>query len=216
QQFYNRLEDYRDYLDADNFDAQAFADELEESVVEPLRHAQDLFDNRPYLTRMYTTLSAEEMSRDPVFAYNSDMANVDNIRTATATAMCDDTNNPEGTVLTVTLSDGRAITATIDPNWNVVFDNSAEPAAAVIEETGPTGSMPVVIYDTALGIDNLDAVLDERQRENHANRPDMVAMPTPTSGGDGGGCAVTPGSSAPMASLLVLALGLIGFHRRRR
>ena len=83
QDFYNCLECFEESIDRENFDAVGFANELEASIVAPLRHAQELFDTTPYLTRLFTTLSAEEMTRDPVFAYNGDMGDVDNVRRAT-------------------------------------------------------------------------------------------------------------------------------------
>ena len=61
--FYNNLEGYD--LSGIEFDPQGFVADLEERVITPLREAQDLFDASPYLTRLFTTVSPEEMDRDP-------------------------------------------------------------------------------------------------------------------------------------------------------
>ena len=55
------------------FDPGAFADDLNTVIVEPLRVTQALFGDFPYLTRLYTTLSAEEMTVDPMFSFNPDL-----------------------------------------------------------------------------------------------------------------------------------------------
>lgn len=82
-------------------------------MVEPLRATSKLFDTRPYLTRLYTTLSAEEMTVDPMFDVNSDLPKVSNMRTARAHWECEgiDPENVDLTklVLVVTLKDGRQI-----------------------------------------------------------------------------------------------------------
>jgi hypothetical protein len=59
-----------------------FLDRLEKNVVGPVRDTQKLVDSRPYLTRLYTTMSADEMTVDPVFSFNADLADVSNVHTA--------------------------------------------------------------------------------------------------------------------------------------
>ncbi len=87
-QFYNFMWSYRSAIDADPgrpvFDAQGFAQALEKQVVEPLKGAIALLDAHPYLTRLYTTMSAEEMTVDPDFDFNSDAPDVSNVFTAKA------------------------------------------------------------------------------------------------------------------------------------
>jgi MYXO-CTERM domain-containing protein len=87
-QFYNNLSYYRSAIDSDPnrapFDPQGFADALEQEVVQPLKGAVALLNTHPYLTRLYTTMSAEEMTVDPDFEFNADAADVSNIFTAKA------------------------------------------------------------------------------------------------------------------------------------
>jgi hypothetical protein len=71
-----------DYRPAD------MADDLWERVVTPTVEAGALFSKYPYLTRLYTTLSPEQMNRDPVFSQNTRLADVNNVHEATLTIHC--------------------------------------------------------------------------------------------------------------------------------
>ena len=94
-----------------SFDPGAFAADLEDIVVEPLEEVEQLFAEKPYLTRLYTTLSADEMTVDPMFAYNPDLPQVANIRFAGARWDCGGSQDTplEQWELIVTLSDGREV-----------------------------------------------------------------------------------------------------------
>ena len=86
-------------------------DHLDRIVIEPLAGVQQLFEEKPYLTRLYTTLSADEMTLDPMFSYNPDLPEVNNIRFADARWDCADPENTpfEEWELVITLADGREI-----------------------------------------------------------------------------------------------------------
>jgi len=77
-------------------DAKAMADDIWKRVVGPTLAAAKLFE-APYLTRLYTTLSPEQMNRDPVFSYNPDLAAVSNVHDATASQNCSLTGNLQST-----------------------------------------------------------------------------------------------------------------------
>jgi hypothetical protein len=47
--------------------------ELNESLIKPLQETLDVLDDGLYLTRLYTTLSPEEMTLDPAFSFNPDL-----------------------------------------------------------------------------------------------------------------------------------------------
>lgn len=70
------------------FDHSAYVAALNAQVIEPMRSFQKLLDSQPYTTRLYSTLSAAEMTVDPVFAYNPDLDNVNNIHRATRYIEC--------------------------------------------------------------------------------------------------------------------------------
>src|SRR5205807_1015038 len=86
--FYNSLASYKAELATIMFDPNKFADALDERVVTPLRKAQMIFDTQPYLTRLYTTVSPDEMTRDPLFHINPDLPTVSNLHRALGTGEC--------------------------------------------------------------------------------------------------------------------------------
>ena len=147
QSFYNNMRAYDDYLEGLVFDLDGLIGDLDAVVVTPLRESQKLFDRHPYMTRLYTTLSAEEMTIDPAFSFNPDLPEVSNLRRADAHFECIDFDpeNPdyEKLILVVTLADGREIRsrpfAELPPP-----DDRILPAAAVIERLDESGP-PVVL-----------------------------------------------------------------------
>jgi hypothetical protein len=70
------------------FDAQKFADDVQKGLIAPLQDAQKSFDSHAYLTRLFTLLSPEEMTKDPIFAFNPDLPDVANQHTAKASPVC--------------------------------------------------------------------------------------------------------------------------------
>jgi MYXO-CTERM domain-containing protein len=61
---------------------------LNENVIEPMRVVQDLIDAHPQMTRLYSTLSATEMTLDPLFTFNPDLPEVSNVHQATRVIEC--------------------------------------------------------------------------------------------------------------------------------
>jgi len=70
--------------------------------IDPLNASLDLLPNGSYLTRLYTTLSADEMTLDPTFDFNGQMGDQSLERRATLNAACGD----NGTEWTLTLGSG--------------------------------------------------------------------------------------------------------------
>ena len=98
QQFYSwNLEECIQYMPEDwTFDPVTFASDLEEKVVTPLKDAQELLgrvansEGESYLTRLYSTVSPDEMTRDPIFGFNRDLGDVDNWHSVQGVAECND------------------------------------------------------------------------------------------------------------------------------
>jgi hypothetical protein len=61
---------------------------IEASVIKPIRDVQELLDRRPYVTRLYSTLSAADMTVDPVFTTNHELADVSNVHNAERIIEC--------------------------------------------------------------------------------------------------------------------------------
>ncbi len=65
-----------------------FLSKLDELVISPLADTAALFENNSNVTRMYTTLSPNEMTVDPAFSFNPELEDVSNQHIATQTMMC--------------------------------------------------------------------------------------------------------------------------------
>lgn len=118
---------------------------IREDLIEPLRVSRDLLDDNKYLTRLYTTLSASEMTLDPSFVFNSDMGDQSLDRNATLDASCIE----DQTQWTLTLGEGtgRNDVVVIDtvgvlPFATPAFVNDQE-ASWKIEDTAVSGQ-PIV------------------------------------------------------------------------
>ena len=193
--FYNCLSCNADEVNYEDFDPVAFAMALQQGIVEPLEHAQSLFDGDRVVTRLYTTLSAEEMTNDPIFAMNPDLEDVSNIHTATLVFDCE-----RGTA-TTRLEDGREVVTWIDGSPTEAADM---PAAETIEETGESGQ-PVLVMSQR---DEIDSALTAHNRS-----VGVVAEPYlgPEISG-GGGCAT---SQSHRIGWPILGLALLFLPRRK-
>lgn len=77
----------RDYVPA-GWDASAVVDAIEEAIVEPRANADALLAGHSHLTRLFTTMSAPEMTVDPVFQLDEGLAEVPQTRIATLVTEC--------------------------------------------------------------------------------------------------------------------------------
>ena len=223
QEFYTwNISKCLQYMPEDwTFDPVAFTNDIKEKIIEPLKTAQALFDSYTYLTRLYTTVSPEEMTRDPFFAFNKDLPDVANIHQADATAECDEDGN--FTTITITLEGGETyvLEGEFSP-WGPGNPDPMpnEPAAAVIELIGPTGA-PIPIDPS------IAKQIDERLQNEDPSfvladlEQGIITGPTvnanPTTGG--GGATLSPfgcqGGSLPMAPLFA-TLAVLGLAILRR
>lgn len=105
--------------------------ELNAEVLEPLRRAQALLDASPYLTRLFTRVSPEEMLTDPTFTFTDEAGDIPADRVASSGASC-----VEGLHGGLLLPSGRII------DW---MDGASGPAAA--HEAGPA-AVRVDRYET--------------------------------------------------------------------
>jgi MYXO-CTERM domain-containing protein len=74
--FYACLDCNAALIDMEAWDGPAFAEAFQERVVHPLEHAREMLTTWPYLTRLYTRISPEEMLSDPMFAEVPDLEDV--------------------------------------------------------------------------------------------------------------------------------------------
>lgn len=230
--FYNQLEAYAPILREQEVtvNTSAALQELEETLVEPEREAQRLFRTHPYLTRMYTTLSPQEMTEDPVFEFKTQMEKVDVLRQAEGVRKC----NPEvyewEAPVEITTPSGLKFLANPQPrgipvepnNGNGSGEVSILPAAAQIQRFSATA-------ETETLTDNVASIRASLNQPQQAVTPDgnggVSLQPVKT----GSGCAchgptqpdqtvaesIREGSGETLSYALML-LGFLGWRRRRR
>jgi MYXO-CTERM domain-containing protein len=197
------------------FDPVALTDEIELRIVTPTLAAGQLFRDHPYLSRLFTTLSPDEMTKDPVFSFNPDLPEVSNVHLAELHYLeCgpDGYEQFSGPALLVTeqgwrlfLPDGRD---TLD------WPDAPLPASFRIEMLREEGAAQVVT-------DNGDAIADGV--DDYRPIPPGVGQPPPdppaTPGddiGDGGcGCTTSPGTGDGVGMLMLALLVMLGMRRRR-
>jgi len=167
------------------FDSAAMAIAIDERIVEPSMKAGKMFRDYPYLTRMFTTISPDEMTKDPVFSFNPDLEEVSNTHEGTMTYHCgvyaDDPNTTPATIVTEQGNVLHLRKGTDRNPWlraNVPYSQRIE----ILREEGP----PEVVTDNRQLIsDYLDS-----------------------------GCSVAGNNSSLMWSVFA-TLGLLAFRRRR-
>jgi hypothetical protein len=169
-----------------DFDPVAATDALRTEILDVLRGEQERIDSTAQLTRLFTTMDAEEMTADPIFVFNSDIEqDVSQAHVAT-----DHTRSAfiGGDVVarTLELADGRKYKLD-DPDDTAALAAVDSPAALIIEDLGASGEGSVLFDGTT------DA------------EADAVAF-----SGCGSNTSSTAAGGAPMLLLLVGAL------RRRR
>lgn len=115
-------------------------DIMQNQLIEPLQNAMDILDDDLYLTRLYTTLSADEMLTDPSFVFNSDLPNQALERNASLQANCTD----RGTewILTLGAGTGRDDVVVIDGRGQppITVPNLDQGASWQIAQTSAQGS----------------------------------------------------------------------------
>ncbi len=174
-------------------DPNAAVDDIAHDVIDPDRRAQQIFDSRSHFTRLLTILDPEEMTEDPIFAYDPNLADVSNVHEAKMIRYCGIGGAPGSAGIVVVLEDGRRIY--FDGNGqsnNELID--AMPSAEKIEQLAEG----LLVKDNTNDINNL---LDEHNDRN--------------SSGCGCGSAGERGGAAGSA-VGALMLGLVLTLRRRR
>jgi hypothetical protein len=223
QQFYGNVDAYKADLDAVGYmlDIDGFIADLQARLITPLETAQTMFDAQPYLTRLLSTVSPAEMTRDPIFVMNHELPDVANVHTAQASGTCDGSGGVKG--LKLQLDDGRILDIG-DVSQLYYFGNNTPwtfgatlPAASRIELVGPSGA---AVQIPPGDVKSLDAALDTMSPEIVRTMPAASHL-TPAGGvtndgSDGCGCALGSGTSASAAAALTGLLALALGRARRR
>jgi len=242
--FYGNLATYWVQFAFPQFDLAALTDAVVSDIVEPRRLAQQMIDGQPYLTRLGTFISPEEMNSDPLFAFNADLPGYQNVHTANLRVMC---GNQEfmfcNAPMRLELNDGRMAWLRAGVPGTTCRPADADtsldklPATEMVWERRLSG-------EGTRRIDNTSAIQTSLAMHNAAFVRENDRFPIPgggggdraggptglggaiggpgisTRGGSGCGCAFGPkDASAPLALLelaLVVAAGALVRGRRRR
>ncbi len=175
-------------------DGEKIAADVWEEIVEPAENAEALLSDFSYLTRLFTSLSPDEMTVDPVFDASSELPDVDNVQSATFEELC----GPDGFRSQfgfLELPDGRRF-FTSPQQW--LDEQPSAPFSTRIEALRMEGD-PVVRVDNSAALTPSDPEQMARDRGFTRVAP-----------GQGGGCRGTPASLL----LLPLLVGLIRWRRR--
>jgi len=199
-QFYGNLSFYWTQYQFPQSDLAGLTAEISSKIIEPRKNAQQTLDGLPYLTRLNTFISPDEMNKDPLFILNKDLPEVPLVHTAVLRTMCGDMqfmacNAP----VRLELADGRM--AWIRSGSTAAqcqfrpYDTSQLamlPAADVVWQREETGEGTRVI-------DNTGAIRTGLTMNNSAFPTEQKMFPIPS---QGGGTVVTgtPGNPTPVAS----------------
>jgi hypothetical protein len=217
------------------FSPSALFQAVDESVIAPMRVVQELLNRRPYVTRLYSTLSAADMTLDPVFTMNADLPAVSNVHTADRVIECSSQfydweapwriELPQGSVIRGTAQDIGAWPAAADsqpPNLRILqLSESGEGAELENNKS---------VIDAQLATYNEQVLRGLPMADRESPMPMPMPMPMPGGGalpgsdilGDdvresgGGGCAVGGAGPTPRGSAWWGLALLVGWVVRRR
>ena len=207
QAFYFDPDQFIDQVDLEVWnDGMDFAERLRERVIDPGFNAVRILDTHDYLSRMYTTISPDEMTKDPMFHMNPDLEEVTNVRTGTNRQLCNGDS-------IWTLPDGREVYVPAGDPWpNIGGDDFWEEE---VDEMPASGAPMMLVnntdqINTALRSYNVDAGWDAEPPESGANVDDG-----PEPGVEGCGCTTGDSKTGALWSAGFL-FGLAALRRRKR
>ena len=187
--------------------------------VRALIEAQEMFDKFPYLTRMYSTVSPEEMDRDPIFEFNASLEDVSNAHEATLVMTCEE----GGVSYEIELSNGETFAPVAPEWWDLTEENQSdaptvdaetEPAASSIELMGSQGEPRTVQPQDAQWVDEQLNTLPNESVDVPAVSAQTPPPPeAEVSSPRSGGCSSTGGGLVGTGYLLALML-LLAVRRR--
>jgi hypothetical protein len=222
------------YANQIQFQPATYLAALDKGVIQPIKLVQNLVDAHPQLSRMYTTMSADEMTLDPLFTFNPDLQDVSNVHTAVRVIECSPTffqsqapwriELPQGGVVRGTPNDVNTATwpaalADLPPN-RLIVRTGASGSGKVLEDDSGAIKNQLATYNasvptTSPGSDPGTGGSLGRPGAGGGTQtgPNNVAA-SPNSAG--GGCSLAGRGNPAGALAAALALGIALMRRRRR
>jgi len=182
-----------------SFDAAGLTAAIDMRIVEPTKNTQALFDGNPYLTRLYSTISPEDMNLDPVFSSNPDLPEVSLIHSATLTYPC--SGDPW-------LSTGDGFE--VQYRGGVAPYYASLPATLRLETLREAGAPQVEI-------DNTDTIKAQLGPVSHGSNQSTMSSSSSSSSSMGGcACDVSSRTRNQLGTGLFVMVALLFVRRRRR
>jgi len=179
-------------------DLDAFLDAVQEWVLGPVQRSVDILEARPWMTRLYTTMNASDMTVDPLFDFNPDLPSISNDHLAALNI------HTCGDEWYMDLPGGQRVWGDVVGRWPF-SPGDAMPANARIEQLSTAGDGHIVT--------------DNRETIQRALQTQMDRVGPRTSEDEGCACTTTSRRSAPASGALLLGAALVGLAamaRRRR
>lgn len=169
-----------------------------ELEINPLSASTALLTEGAYLTRLFTTLSADEMTRDPTFAFNTSMPDQPIERQATLAASCGD----NGTEWRLTLGPGTGRDGEVVVEANLQVPTFAVPADITAQASTFTVQRTTASAPPEVTVQNDFTLLEINGGVSESG---LGAQPGANSTGGGGGGAL---------AVAIPMLALLGWRRR--
>jgi MYXO-CTERM domain-containing protein len=206
---------------------------LEQDVIEPARVIQGLLDASTSVTRLYSTLSAAEMTVDPLFTFNPDLDPISNVHSAERIIECEPGYYEWEAPWRIELPQGGVVRGGPDDVGRWPADFADLPANRRILRAGESGAGKVLEDNSATIDEAITAYSNTVPKPPHhlkvpMGRGDDVRPPGSPLDADGdgraeelyatGGCGCRVAQQNGSVGLLLgfVGLGLFGFRRRRR
>ncbi len=180
-----------------DFESVGLTSAIDMRIVQPTRATQTLFDSNPYLTRLYTTLSPEDMNLDPVFSQNPDLPDVPLLHSATLTFPCS----------------GSAWLAT-DGGFEVQYPGGLAPSISGLPSTLRLETLRES-GDPIVNIDNSDAIKAQLGPVSHGSSQASSSSPSSDSS-QGCACDTSARTRNQLSTALFVVLAAVLVRRRRR
>ncbi len=206
---------------------------LEKDVIEPAQVIQNLLDAHTTVTRLYSTLSAAEMTVDPLFTFNPDLDPISNVHSAERIIECEPGYYEWEAPWRIELPQGGVVRGGPDDIGSWPADFNDLPANRRILRAGESGQGKVLEDNSATIDDTITTYSNSVPTPPHhlnvpPGRGGSGNPSQPNSGTADGvsgeelqatggcGCRVAPRGGSAGLLLGLLGLGVLGFRRRRR
>ncbi len=188
-------------------------------VVDPLVETQKLLDAEKHFTRFYTTMSAADMTIDPIFEFTTSLEDVSNQHVAERVIHCNKDTYFFDAAWTTTLPSGLTVKGT-DNFWPIDVNDPEIAANIVIRDISPSSNS--IVENNRLSI---IAALESRNRKvsgrktyDEGRDPDVFGGKEGekgrSDGVSGGGCS-TQGRSTFFFPLFALAF-FVSIRRKKK